>query len=55
MNKRTAVDKNGTPLYPGAAPVTGPTYPQPLAVHQPFVPLSFYFPLVGQSNTIPRY
>ncbi len=40
MNKRTAVDKNGTPLYPGAAPVTGPTYPQPLAVHQPFVPLS---------------
>lgn len=45
--KRPALEpKNGTPLYHGAssaAAAAAAAYPQPFAMHQPFVPLSCKF------------
>jgi hypothetical protein len=52
FSKRPALEKSGMPVY---QPAGTAAYQQALAMHQSFVPLSFYYPVAGHPNSVPRF
>ncbi|XP_054168704.1 muscleblind-like protein 2 isoform X2 [Oppia nitens] len=50
LSKRPALEKSGLPVYQPTA-----AYQQALAMHQSFVPFSFYYPVAGHPNSIQRF
>ncbi|CAG2164986.1 unnamed protein product [Oppiella nova] len=52
LSKRPALEKSGVPVY---QPSGSAAYQQALAMHQSFVPLSFYYPVAGHPHSVQRF
>ncbi|CAG2110191.1 unnamed protein product [Medioppia subpectinata] len=52
LSKRPALEKSGLPVYQPSG--SAAAYQQALAMHQSFVPLSFYYPMAGHPHGVQR-